>query len=36
MTLRFTVANEKQNIFYFGIDNPLSVTVEGYSCNSIF
>jgi hypothetical protein len=33
---RFTVANERENIFYAGLSNPLSVTVENCPCKSIY
>jgi hypothetical protein len=31
----FTVSADKMNVLYIGIDNPISVTVERYSCESI-
>ena len=31
----FAVANEKMNIFYIGIDNPVSIAVSDYSSSSI-
>ena len=32
----FTVSADKMNELYIGVDNPISVTVENYSCESIF
>lgn len=32
---RFTVSNDRLNIAYIGIDNPISITVENCPCNSI-
>jgi hypothetical protein len=31
----FTTANNKMNVLFIGVDNPISVTVEGYSSNDI-
>ena len=31
----FTVSADKMNVLYVGVDNPISVTVENYSCESI-
>jgi len=33
---KFTASNDRENIFYLGIPNPLSVTVEKYPCTSVF
>jgi hypothetical protein len=33
---KFAVAADKNNILYIGIDNPLSIAVEGITCNEIF
>lgn len=31
----FTVSADKMNVLYIGVDNPISVTVENYSCEFI-
>ncbi len=33
---RIVIANNRQNIVYAGIENPLSFLVEGYPCGSIY
>ncbi|MFT3705772.1 MAG: GldM family protein [Agriterribacter sp.] len=32
---RFLVNNDRQNILQLGLDNPLSVVVDGISCNNV-
>jgi len=32
---KFAVGNDEENIFYLGVPNPLSVTVEKYPCTSV-
>lgn len=32
----FAISDDKQNIFYLGVDNPISFAVEGYPQKSVF
>jgi GldM C-terminal domain len=32
---KFSIAGDKNNTLYLGLDNPLSIAVENYSCKSI-
>ena len=32
---RFAIGADKNNIFYLGIDNPVSIAVENCPCNNI-
>ena len=32
---KFSIANDRENIFYIGIDNPVTIAVESESCNSL-
>ena len=33
---KFAISNDKENIFYLGVDNPISFAVEGYPQKSVY
>ena len=32
---KFSVSPDKNNVFYIGVDNPITIAVENTSCNSL-